>query len=173
MVAQYSIGRTASDTISKFLGEDVRLTVAVREFIAREIELAKHSKPLSFAKDFVNSLPLKRWAIVTSATKALAEARLKSAGLPIPAVLVTAESVKLGKPHPEGYLLAAKLLQTCPENCLVFEDAPSGVVAAQSAGMMTVLVGNAQYQGLNLVSRISDYANLECFSTCRGIEIKF
>jgi sugar-phosphatase len=172
LVSEYSIGRTAIDTISHFLGEDARCIEMVRRFTNREIELAKHAKPLPFAKDFVNSLPLKQWAIVTSATKALAEARLSSAGLPIPRVLVTAESVKFGKPNPECYLLAAKLLQTSTKSCLVFEDAPSGVAAAQSAGMVTVLVGKNQHVGLNLVSRISDYSNVICVSTSIGFEIK-
>lgn len=173
LVTEYSVGRTALETMSYFLGEGASCVEEARKFITREIELAKYTKPLLFAKNFVKSLPVERWAIVTSASKALAKARLSSAGLPIPRVLVTAENVKHGKPNPECYLLAAKLLQTSPQSCLVFEDALSGLVAAQSAGMMAVLVGSKKYVGLNSVSQISDYLNVNCVPTCKGLEINF
>lgn len=43
-----------------------------------------------------------------------------------------------GKPHPEGYLSAAKALGRDPQDCIVFEDAPAGVQAAIAAGMKCV-----------------------------------
>ncbi|MES2211993.1 MAG: HAD-IA family hydrolase [Pseudomonadota bacterium] len=48
--------------------------------------------------------------------------------------------LKHGKPAPDIFLLAAKALGAQPENCLVFEDAPAGIQAAQAAGMATVFV---------------------------------
>lgn len=47
---------------------------------------------------------------------------------------VTVGEIQRGKPHPDGYLLAAQRLQTPPQHCLVFEDAVSGVQAAVTAG---------------------------------------
>ena len=77
-------------------------------------------------------------AIVTSCTIPLATARLRAAGLPIPEVLVTPERLALGKPDPEGYLLAARELGADPGDCVVLEDAPAGVDAGRAAGMHVV-----------------------------------
>ena len=75
---------------------------------------------------------------MTSGTRALATSRLAAAGLPLPAVLVTADDVAAGKPDPEGYLEAARRLGRPPADCLVLEDAPAGVQAALAAGMRVV-----------------------------------
>lgn len=90
------------------------------------------------ARELLDSLAEDRWAIVTSAWKTLAEIRLRCAGTPLPKVLITAEDVRRGKPHPDGYLTAAARLQVAPAACLVFEDAHAGVEAARAAGMVTV-----------------------------------
>ncbi|HDV5711074.1 TPA: HAD family phosphatase [Legionella pneumophila] len=50
--------------------------------------------------------------------------------------IVSSEDVSLGKPSPEGYLLAASRLQSNPENCLVIEDSEHGVAAAKAGGML-------------------------------------
>jgi sugar-phosphatase len=79
-------------------------------------------------------------AVVTSCSDALAAARLQAAGLPTPAVLVTADQITRGKPDPEGYLHAAELLGAAPGDCVVLEDAPSGVKAGFAAGMHVIAV---------------------------------
>jgi sugar-phosphatase len=56
----------------------------------------------------------------------------------VPAVLVTAEDVRHGKPSPEGYLRAAERLGVPPADCVVIEDAPPGIEAALAAGMTAV-----------------------------------
>lgn len=89
---------------------------------------------------FLQSLPPAQWAIVTSAPRALATARLKAAGMPIPAVMVTAEDVKAGKPKPDCYLLAAEKLGVAPFDCLVFEDASVGIEAGEAAGAKIIVV---------------------------------
>ena len=86
------------------------------------------------------SLPPERWAIVTSAPLALAEARLKAAGLELPINIVTSEDVSQGKPSPDCFLLAAKRLGVDPKDCLVFEDAPAGIAAAEAAGASVMLI---------------------------------
>ena len=86
----------------------------------------------------LRSLPAERWAIVTSADRDLAMARLGAAGLPIPPVLVAAEDVTHGKPHPECYELGATRMGVAPERCVVFEDAPFGIAAGHAAGARVV-----------------------------------
>ncbi len=72
---------------------------------------------------------------------ALAERRLDAAGVPRPAVLVTADDVARPKPDPEGYLLAARLLGVPVDACVAFEDSEAGVRAAVASGARTVVVG--------------------------------
>jgi mannitol-1-/sugar-/sorbitol-6-phosphatase len=71
---------------------------------------------------------------VTSGGVRLASSRIAAAGLPTPAVVVTADDVTVGKPDPAPYLMGAKLLGFAPERCLVVEDAPAGVQSAKAAG---------------------------------------
>lgn len=84
------------------------------------------------------SLPPDRWAVVTSGTRMVATARLRLTGLPIPDVLVPADDVVNGKPHPEPYLKAAQLLAVNPAKCLVVEDAPAGIQSAHAGGMKAI-----------------------------------
>ena len=95
---------------------------------------------LAGAAAFLRSLPPRRWAIVTSAPRDLAVARLERAGIPVPPVLVTAEDVTHGKPAPDCFLLAARKLGVDPGQCLVWEDAPAGIAAAEAAGATVVVV---------------------------------
>ena len=90
------------------------------------------------AAALVNSIPEGRWGVVTSGTRLLASARLQFCGLPVPKVLVTADDVEHGKPHPEPYLRGAAKLGFEPKDCLVIEDAPAGIRAARAAGMKVI-----------------------------------
>ncbi len=76
------------------------------------------------------------WALVTSNYAHRVRIRFARTGLPVPPLIVDAAAVSRGKPEPEGYLLAARELGATPENCLVLEDAPSGIAAARAAGAM-------------------------------------
>lgn len=80
-------------------------------------------------------------AIVTSANVALMTARMGQAGLTLPALTVTAESVSASKPDPEGFLLAARTLGVDPADCVVFEDSGAGIQAAHAAGMRVIGIG--------------------------------
>jgi mannitol-1-/sugar-/sorbitol-6-phosphatase len=86
----------------------------------------------------LTALPAGTWAVATSGSRAVATSRLRRAGLPIPPVLVCAEDVTRGKPSPDAYLLAARSLGCAPEEVLVVEDAPAGIQAARTAGMVVV-----------------------------------
>ncbi|MFG2029762.1 HAD family hydrolase [Streptomyces sp. NPDC048825] len=80
-------------------------------------------------------------ALVTSADVPLSTARMAAAGLPLPDVRVTAESVGASKPDPEGFLKGAAELGVAPSECVVFEDSGAGIAAGRSAGMRVVGVG--------------------------------
>ena len=92
------------------------------------------------AAQLLGSVPADAWAIATSGTTYTATNRLHQADLGMPAVLVTAEDVTHGKPHPEAYLRAAARLGVDPARCVVIEDAPAGIEAAHAAGMRVVAV---------------------------------
>jgi mannitol-1-/sugar-/sorbitol-6-phosphatase len=100
----------------------------------REIEDIADVIALPGALTLLRSIPQNRWAVVTSATRALAEVRLRAAGLPVPSHLVTASDLQRGKPFPDPYLKGAAILQTPPAECVVAEDAPSGVRSGKAAG---------------------------------------
>ncbi|MGW1282529.1 HAD-IA family hydrolase [Streptomyces sp. NPDC001118] len=80
-------------------------------------------------------------ALVTSADVALSTARMNAAGLPLPDVRITAESVGASKPDPEGFLKGAAELGVDPADCVVFEDSGAGIAAGRAAGMAVVGVG--------------------------------
>jgi sugar-phosphatase len=98
------------------------------------------------AAQLVRSLPPNAWAIATSGTRNTALTRLRHTGVPVPSVLITADDVEHGKPHPEAYLLAAARLNVAPEKCVVVEDAPTGISAAHAAGMRVVALGTTHPQ---------------------------
>lgn len=97
--------------------------------------------PVPGAAQALTSLPGNRWAVVTSAGTSLARSRLGLAGLPLPAVLVSADDVREGKPNPEGYNLAALRLGVRNQDCLVIEDTPAGLEAGIAAGMQVLSIG--------------------------------
>jgi sugar-phosphatase len=87
------------------------------------------------AAELLARAPHDALAVVTSCGAELAAARLRSAGLPAPAILVTADAVRRGKPAPDAYLVAAQALGARPSDCVVVEDSPAGVHAGRAAGM--------------------------------------
>lgn len=114
-----------------------------------EIEDKEGIVPIPGAKEFLSSLPSDRFMIVTSATAALASARLRYAGLPLPARLITAEDVREGKPSPEPYMKGAAALSYAPVDCLVFEDTPAGIGSGKAAGMRVIALATT-YPGKEL-----------------------
>lgn len=93
------------------------------------------------AAAFLASLAGVPHALVTSADVPLSTARMEAAGLALPTVRITAESVGASKPDPEGFLKGAAELGVAPEDCVVFEDSGAGVAAGRAAGMRVVGVG--------------------------------
>ena len=134
-----SHGRRSVDLI-RLVAPDLDAAAEAAEIDREEIENVEGLRPLPGARELVSSVPADRFAVVTSGSRALAVARLRAAGLPVPKVLVTAEQVEAGKPDPAGYLRAAALLGVDPSECLVLEDAPAGVAAGLAAGMTVIAV---------------------------------
>ncbi len=120
--------------IVRSLRPDIDPIEGLRVIEDLEIDDTSDLKVLPGAKELLESLPPDRWAIVTSATRRLMLGRLEAAGLPAPDRIVSADDVVRGKPDPEPYRNGAKLLGCTPEECIVVEDAPSGVGAGKAAG---------------------------------------
>ena len=110
----------------------------VCELERREADHQEGVTVMPGAAELVNSIPEGRWCVVTSGTLLLASARLRFCNLPVPKVMVTADDVAHGKPHPEPYLKGAELLGFDPADCLVIEDAPAGIQAARAGGMKVI-----------------------------------
>lgn len=53
---------------------------------------------------------------------------------------VSADEVENSKPNPEVFLKCAALMNATPETCIVFEDSPMGIMAADNAGMQSVAI---------------------------------
>ncbi|MEK2475663.1 MULTISPECIES: HAD-IA family hydrolase [Streptomyces] len=113
-----------------------------RRMLAQETADVEGVVPVPGAPTFMAALARLPHALVTSADIALAEARMGAAGLPMPDVRITAESVSASKPDPEGFLKGAAELGFAPEDCLVFEDSEAGIEAGRAAGMRVVGVGD-------------------------------
>jgi mannitol-1-/sugar-/sorbitol-6-phosphatase len=111
-------------------------------------------------------------AIATSCTIPLAEARIAAAQLAPPTVIVTADDVVNGKPHPEPFLRAARLLDADPRRCLVIEDAPKGLEAAQAAGCFTLaVVTTTAREALEADAIVTDLSEVRFNAKSDGIRV--
>lgn len=126
-------GHRAIDVIRR-LRPDIDAQEGLRVIEDMEIEDTADLTVLPGVEKLLAGLPPERWAIVTSATRRLLLGRLAAAGLPIPERIVSGDMVERGKPHPEPYMRGARLLGLDPSECVVVEDAPSGVGAGRAAG---------------------------------------
>jgi len=116
-------------------------SVAESEAIERrQAEDVAGLRAIPGAAEALRALREERVAVVTSATRDLAAARLGAVGIELPAVVVYAGDVSRGKPDPEGYLTAARRLGVDPAEALVVEDSPPGIEAGRAAGAATVAV---------------------------------
>jgi sugar-phosphatase len=130
-------GRTAAEIAADLLPAGL-VPEAVARIETLEVEdVAGSVVALPGTLALLAQLPPERWAVVTSATRRLAEARLDEVGI-TSKTTVAADDVTRGKPDPEPYLLAARHLGVEPARCVVFEDAPAGLASGRTAGMRTV-----------------------------------
>jgi mannitol-1-/sugar-/sorbitol-6-phosphatase len=132
-VVRQAHGRPSIATIRELLpsadhhAEDLAIQKA-------EIEDLEDVVALPGTIELLSALPADRFAVVTSATHALAVVRLRAAGFAIPKHLVTSSDIQRGKPDPEPYLRGAQILGLSPSDCMVIEDAPAGIQSGKAAG---------------------------------------
>ena len=138
-VLRVAHGRRAVEAIA-WLAPELDAAAEASRLAAAEMADTPSLTVVPGAAALARSLPPGAWGIVTSAPRAVALARLAQVGQALPAVMVTAEDVVHGKPHPQGYLAAAERLGVAPAACVVIEDAPAGIVAARAAEMRVVAV---------------------------------
>ncbi|WP_369197412.1 HAD family hydrolase [Streptomyces djakartensis] len=165
-------GRPAAEIAADLLPAEV-----VPQAVARIEDLEVEDVPrggvhlLPGTRAFLDALPADRWAVVTSATRRLAEARLDAVGI-LPKTLVTADDITRGKPDPEPYLLAARALGVDPAHCVVFEDAPAGLASGRAAGMTTVALATTHRAAeLHADLVVEDLSALSALVTDQGVEI--
>lgn len=154
-------GRPTIETIREFAPPAVDHQAELLKMEAREIADMDLVHGIAGAADLLARMPPDRWTVVTSGTRALAEARLRHVGLPVPPEMVTASDITKGKPDPEPYLKGAAALGFGARECVVIEDAPSGVQAGRAAGMRVIAVPTTypveQISGADyVIKRLSD-----------------
>lgn len=140
-ILKTAIGRPAVETI-RIAAPHLRAEDEIEELETEEIRDMTDVILIPGALDFIARLDSAPWAIVTSGSRRVAEARINHVGLPMPRVLITGDQVAKGKPHPDAYLLAAERLGVTPDQCVVLEDAPVGIQAGKAAGMRVVAIAS-------------------------------
>ena len=172
-VVKIGHGRPSISTIRELL-PNADHEAEDREVERLEIEDVEGIAALPGAAELLRMLPANRYAIVTSATRPLAEVRLRAAGLPVPENLVTARDAKRGKPNPDPYLMGARLLRVPSMECVVIEDAPSGIRAGKAAGAHVVALrtttSDAELQEAGADWVVDDCAELFVEMTAPGEE---
>jgi mannitol-1-/sugar-/sorbitol-6-phosphatase len=168
-----SHGRRSLDTLRE-IAPHLDIEQEAAQLDAEELKSQDGLKAVRGAAALLRILPQNTWAVVTSASRTLAALRLRCAGLPIPKILVGGDDVTEGKPSPAGYLIAARLLGVSPEDCLVFEDTPAGILAGHSAGMR-VLALTTTYRASDLprAPTVSDFSQIELVPSCDGLSMNY
>ena len=128
------------DTITRLAIAGLDPVEEAQKILDDEIADVDGVVPIDGVIEFLSTLPDHAWAIVTSAPRPLAEARMVAAGIPFPKVIVTSEDVEIGKPNPACFLKGAERLGVKIDDCLVFEDAPAGIKAGLAAGSSLMVV---------------------------------
>jgi sugar-phosphatase len=166
-------GVRAEETIRRQNLINIDIASEIEAVLRAEVADIEGVVQIPGADTFLRALPAERWAVVTSAQRELAVRRLEAAGLPVPTVLVTAEDVSRGKPAPDGYALAAARLGVAARACLVFEDAPAGVLAGEAAGADVIVITATHRHPLETTHpTIADYSTVEVIVERDGLRLK-
>lgn len=145
MILQWVYGRKVTATIEglfSFTTEEQQNTIKEAGYA---FDAAMHPTGIEGVQDFVQTLKSLNFprGVATSSHKERMEQMLQRIGLPNHfEYSITAHDVQKGKPDPEPYLKMAEKLNFAPSECLVFEDAISGVQSAIAAGMTCIGIGN-------------------------------
>lgn len=132
-------GRPTIETIRE-VAPQLDVDAEAKTMEQREISDLEGVRAIAGAADLLARIPPDRWAVVTSGTRDLATTRLRAVGLPVPHTMVSAGDITHGKPDPEPYLKGAAALRFAARDCIVIEDAPSGIRAGKAAGMRVIAV---------------------------------
>jgi HAD superfamily hydrolase (TIGR01509 family) len=159
-ILQVSHGLPTAQTVRRFAPSGVDVEAETQRVIASEVEDLDGIVAVPGALQVLTALPAGRWAVVTSASRELAIRRMAAAGLPVPAVLVSADDVTEGKPSPQGYRIAAAQLGVAPSATVVFEDAAPGLLAGRAAGARTVVVGDLTGPATDGLARVPDLTGI-------------
>jgi sugar-phosphatase len=141
-----------------------RLDQEILWFEELEVASSKSVVALPGAAKVLAGLPRDTWAIVTSASSTVANARLVAAGLPVPDVLITADDIQWGKPEPDCYRLAATRLGVNCTDCAAVEDSEVGARAAHRAGAAVVGVGPSISKSCVDIGPVADLSHLQMVS---------
>lgn len=154
-------GRRIPDTIAAVTPPGFDLARGEQEVLALASTTLDGLRLLPGIDTLLHALPAGRWGIVTSSYRELVTRWFAHFGLPQPRVLVTSRDVTRGKPHPEGFIKAAAALGVAPQDCIIFEDAPAGIAAAEASGG-TVIVMASMLKGEALAGRnwLADYRGI-------------
>jgi len=136
-VVRRAHGRPSLTTVREYL-PDADHAAENREVERREMEDLEGVVLLPGSLRLLTELPPDRWTIVTSCTRPLAETRLRAAGLPVPALMITSNDIVNGKPHPEPYLKGASVLGFSASDCVVVEDVPAGIQSGKASGARVI-----------------------------------
>ncbi len=134
---QLAHGRPSLSSIQELLPHaDASVHLAENRWMEQaEIEDIDGVVALPGTKELLAAIRSSQFAVVTSATRALTEVRLRAAGLwQYAQHLVTASDIQHGKPDPEPYQKGAAALNLPPQFCIVIEDATSGTRSGKAAG---------------------------------------
>jgi sugar-phosphatase len=154
-------GRTTIESI-RIIAPHLDERAAFREMEELEASFMDTVVPVNGAPQTVRYL-IERdipWAVATSTSRNLAVPRLQRAQIPPPHVLITADDVTSGKPDPQPYQKAAEALGAVPWECVVFEDAAAGILAARRAGARVFAIDAGAHATLADASA-SDFADVE------------
>lgn len=172
-IAGISVTQTAV-----YFKERFKISDSIDKIIADWNEMAKdkysHEVPLKAgALEFIkylkyNNIPC---AIATSNSTDLTRAVLESHGLKgYFDVVLTGEDIHKGKPDPDVYIETARLLNVKPEECLVFEDIPLGIIAAKAAGMSCVAIDDEfSADDLDKKRELADYYIHDYYDIFSGV----
>ncbi len=162
-------GVRAIETVRRFAPAGTDAEAETDAITQAEIDDVEGLVEVAGAAAFLSRIPAGRWALVTSAPRALALRRLEAAGIPLPEIVITAEDVAHGKPAPDCFLLGAERLGVAIEDCLVWEDSPAGLAAADAAGAAAIAITETHHVPLDTghPARI-DYRGLDVERDARG-----
>ncbi|TFK30690.1 HAD-like protein [Coprinopsis marcescibilis] len=156
-IAHETHGRRLYDTLKEYckIDEENKLQEEIDRFENEVILGGPVALPGALALlEQLNSIGAK-WTIVTSASNKFAFKALERAGLPQPEVgIITSNDVVRGKPHPDPYQAGASLCKVDAENCLVVEDAVSGIKAGKAAGARVLAVCTSTTKDRLLASEV-------------------